>query len=208
MAPFTILHVCVGNICRSPMAERLLMVALRRQVGDRVDEFYLSHGAGTGTWHIGQPMNPPAARQVRQRGGDPNGFRARQVSTAMIDSSDLVLCATSEQVEHVLELRRSAEHRTFVLGEFGRLLAGLDLSALPPGAETASSAYERGVALVAAVDAARGGGRPGRDDDLADPWGLADGEFARVADQIEATVGPLAAALTGAAIGGRTRDRG
>jgi protein-tyrosine phosphatase len=208
VAPFTILHVCVGNICRSPMAERLLVSALRRRVGDRVDELYLSHGAGTGTWHIGEPMNPPAARQVRQRGGDPSRFQARQVSGALIDSSDLILCATADQVAHVLELRPSAEHRTFVLGEFGRLLAEVDLGALPRPAPTPDSAYQRGVALVAAVDAARGGqaadGRDGplrkaplRADNLTDPWGLADREFARVADQIEATVRPLAAALTG-----------
>jgi protein-tyrosine phosphatase len=206
--PFTILHVCVGNICRSPMAERLLMFALRGQVGDRVDELYLSHGAGTGSWHIGQPMNPPAARQVRQRGGDPSGFQARQVNGALIDSSDLILCATAEQVERVLELRPSAEHRTFVLGEFGRLLAEVDLAALPRRDETPASAHARGVALVAAVDAARGGDPAGdgrrparkpsrRADNLADPWGMADREFARVADQIEATVRPLAAALTG-----------
>jgi protein-tyrosine phosphatase len=206
--PFTILHVCVGNICRSPMAERLLTLALRRQVGDRVSELYLSHGGGTGTWHLGEPMNPPAARQVRQRGGDPSGFRARQVTAAMIDSSDLILCATADQVARVLELRPSAEHRTFVLGEFGRLLADVDLGALPPPTGAPTAAYDRGVALVAAVDATRGGapadGRarssrrlPSPADNLTDPWGRPEREYARVADLIEATVGPLASALTG-----------
>ena len=57
---FAVLHVCMGNICRSPLAERLLHLALRKHVGDRVDEEYLSHGAGTGGWHVGEGMNPPA----------------------------------------------------------------------------------------------------------------------------------------------------
>lgn len=195
MRPFTILHVCIGNICRSPMAERLLHLALRDQVGDRVDELYLSHGAGTGSWHVGEAMNPPAARQLRTRGGDPSGFQARKLSGALVDASDLVLCATSEQVTAVRSLRPDAAGRTFVLGEFGRLLSRVALDGLP------GEPYERGLALVAAVDAARStvdGRTPAeRRDDLDDPWGLADHEFSRVADEIEQTVQPLAAALTG-----------
>ncbi len=63
------------------------------------------------------------------------------------------------------------------------------------------SAYARGVALVEAVDAVRGGDigerEPSRrSDDLDDPYGMPDREFARVADVIEQTVVPLAQALT------------
>ena len=208
MAPFTVLHLCVGNICRSPMAERLLALALRKRVGDRIDELYLSQGAGTGSWHVGEPMNAPAARQLVLRGGDADGFRARKVTTQMIDTADLILCATAEQVHHVLDLRPDAAHRTFVLGEFGRLLADLDLNMLPRNDGSPASAYDRGIALVVLVDAARGGGAvwgsdgeqrvpPRRRDNLSDPWGMADHEFARVADEIEATVVPFAAALVG-----------
>jgi protein-tyrosine phosphatase len=206
--PFTVLHVCVGNICRSPMAERLLTLALRRRVGDDVEKHYLSHGAGTGSWHVGEPMNAPAARQLELRGGGAAGFLARRLSESMIDLSDLILCATSEQVRDVLRLRPDAVNKTFVLGEFGRLLGRIDPNVLPPADGTPQGAYDRGVALVVAVDAERGGGavwgsdgerrQPSRrGDDLADPWGMADREFARVADEIEQTVVPLAAALTG-----------
>jgi protein-tyrosine phosphatase len=194
--PFTVLHVCMGNICRSPMAERLLHLALRARVGDRVDELFLSHGAGTGGWHVGEPMNPPAARQVVHRGGDSTGFKARKLDTAMIEASDLILCASSDQVDYVVRLRPDAASRTFVLGEFGRLLADLPLAELP-----AADHSVRGIALVAAADAARldpaGRRAPAhRTDDLDDPWGKPDREFARVADEIERTVVPLAMALT------------
>jgi protein-tyrosine phosphatase len=208
MPPFTVFHVCVGNICRSPMAERLLVLELRRRLGARADEHVLSHGAGTGSWHVGEPMNAPAARQVRLRGGDPDGFRARRMTTAMIEASDLILCATSAQVAAVLDLRPDARPRTFVLGEFGRLLGGVDHETLPVPGASARSTYDRGVALVVAADAARGGGavwgsdgrdrRPSRPgDDLDDPWGMRDSEFARVADEIERTVVPLADLLVG-----------
>jgi protein-tyrosine phosphatase len=190
------------------MAERLLALALRRRVGESEEQLYLSHGAGTGSWHVGEPMNAPAARQLAQRGGFADGFLARRLTAGMIDNSDLILCATVEQVRDVLGLRPDAAHRTFVLGEFGRLLRGVDLNVLPPSDGSVEGAYDRGVALVVAVDAVRGGGAvwgsdgqrrhpPLRSDDLDDPWGMADREFARVADEIEQTVVPLASALTG-----------
>src|SRR5690242_10482200 len=112
----------MGNICRSPMAERLLALALRRRIGEDVEQLYHSHGAGLGSWHVGEPMNAPAARQLELRGGHAGGFRARRLTAGMIDTSDLILCATAQQTKDVLELRPEAAPRTFVLGEFGRLL--------------------------------------------------------------------------------------
>ncbi|MFD0785321.1 phosphotyrosine protein phosphatase, partial [Micromonospora azadirachtae] len=55
--------------------------------------------------------------------------------------------------------------------------------------------HDRGVALVAAVHAARHDAGPLTTDDLDDPWGRGDQCFSRVADEIEETVQPLAAAL-------------
>jgi protein-tyrosine phosphatase len=186
----------MGNICRSPMAEHLLDLALRKRIGDAIDTQYLNHGAGTGTWHVGEPMQPGAARQISARGGDPARFRARHVSRALIEASDLILTATAEQVEFVLDLSPDSAHRAFVLGQFGRLLPEVDLNALP-GAD--DSPYARGVALVAAVDALRQArwdkARPA--DDLPDPYGQPEREFARTADTIERTVIPLADVLVG-----------
>ncbi|MGH3648861.1 MAG: phosphotyrosine protein phosphatase [Micromonosporaceae bacterium] len=196
MPPFSVLHVCVGNICRSPMAERLLRARAAELVGaDPVDELLLSRSTGTGAWHIGQPMNPPAARQLRARDVDPLGFRARQLETDHIEASDLILTATAEQLDYVRSLRPDAADRTFVLGEFGRLLRGADLTELPAYAPKPDAVYARGVALVAMVDAARAGAAPLFGDDLDDPYGMDDTEFTRIADQIDATVRPLVAAL-------------
>jgi protein-tyrosine phosphatase len=193
MPPFTVLHVCMGNICRSPMAERLLAQAVREQGGS--DALVLSHSAGTGGWHEGEEMNPPAARQVKARGGDPGDFRARKLRAEHIDAADLVLTATADQSEYVAALRPDAAGRTFVLGEFGRLLDEVDLGALPRDARTPEEILARGVALVEAVDEARGDAEPHHTDDLDDPWGRGDQTFSRVGDEIEATVRPLATAL-------------
>lgn len=201
MPPFTVLHVCMGNICRSPMAERLLELAVAERLGrlggpDRsAGDLVHSHSAGTGGWHAGEEMNPPAARQVQSRGGDPAGFAARRLRSEHIDAADLVLTATADQQEYVVALRPDAAERTFVLGEFGRLLATVETGALPAAGPTPDAVYARGVALVAAVHAARAGAGALPTDDLDDPWGRGDQCFSRVADEIEETVHPLAAVL-------------
>jgi protein-tyrosine phosphatase len=211
--PFTVLHVCMGNICRSPMAERLLTGALRAGAlragvgappvaaagsaggGAAAGDLVLSHSAGTGGWHAGEQMNPPAARQVRARGGDVTGFAARKLRSEHIDAADLVLTATADQQEYVVALRPDAAGRTFVLGEFGRLLSAVDAAALPPAALTADHVFARGVAIVEAVDAARRDAPPLPGDDLDDPWGRGDHTFSRVADEIDETVRPFVALL-------------
>ncbi|GAA2363270.1 hypothetical protein Cme02nite_40700 [Catellatospora methionotrophica] len=195
MAPFTVLHVCMGNICRSPMAERLLALAVTEQAGPVGADLVLSHSAGTGGWHEGEEMNPPAARQVRSRGGSPDDFAARKLRAEHIEAADLILTATADQYDYVVALRPDAADRTFVLGEFGRLLPAVDPSALPTADRTPDAVYERGVALVAAVAAARNGEAAQAKDDLDDPWGRGDQVFARVADEIQATVHPLTAVL-------------
>lgn len=197
--PLSVLHVCMGNICRSPMAERLLVARFADAVGpDGPDPagLLLSHSAGTGGWHRGEHMNPPAARQVAERGGDPSGFVARQLHGEHIDSSELILTATGEQASYVTALRPDAAGRTFALREFARLLSDVDTGALPPAALTPDGVMTRGVALVEAADKVRDGRPTGPDDDLDDPWGLGDRFFARIADDIEAPLRRLVRFLT------------
>jgi protein-tyrosine phosphatase len=197
MAPFSVLCVCMGNICRSPMAERLLVADLVA-LGAAPDLVYV-HGAGTGGWHAGDAMDPQAARQVLARGGDTAGFRARKLLAEHVDASDLVLTATAEQVDFVVSLRPDAAPRTFVWGQFARLLpsAAADLTdghlGARPWRPATDDVYARGVALVDLVDKRRDQVRD--EDDLADPWGRPDDFFGVVADQVQALTRPLAAAL-------------
>ena len=72
-----ILFVCHGNICRSPMAERVFADLVRRQGG--AGEFEVA-SAATSREEIGHPIYPPAARLLRARGIDPAGHAARQVT--------------------------------------------------------------------------------------------------------------------------------
>ncbi|GAB2573772.1 hypothetical protein Aab01nite_20420 [Paractinoplanes abujensis] len=195
MAAFTVLHVCMGNICRSPMAERLLARAVRDRTGEQGDQLVHSVSAGTGGWHEGEEMNPPAARQVKARGGSDTGFEARKLRGDFIDEADLVLTATADQYDYVIALRPDAAARTFVTGEFGRLLRAVDASALPAAEPEPEAVRARGIAIVAAVRELRGDDAPLPSDDLDDPWGRGDQTFQRVGDEIEDTTVPFAKLL-------------
>jgi protein-tyrosine phosphatase len=195
VTPFTVLHVCMGNICRSPMAERLLARAVRDRAGDNTGELLRSLSAGTGGWHEGEQMNPPAARLVRARRGSDDGFVARKLRGDFIDEADLILTATADQYDYVVALRPDAVGRTFVLGEFGRLLGAVDRSALPPAEAKPEAVHARGAAIVKAVARLRGDDQPQGADDLDDPWGRGDQTFQRVGDEIEDTTVPFAALL-------------
>jgi protein-tyrosine phosphatase len=234
--PFTVLMVCMGNICRSPMAERLLQLRLSERLGDDAADLVVVHGAGTGAWHEGEPMHEQSAQEVLTRGGDPAGFQARALTAEMLgdwsltpdaffaaeaaedslaveaaaDSyrpedvepgdveeiaaeapgSDLILTASIEQVEFVVDLVPAASHRTFVLGEFARLAEQVDPASLPPAGASRKAVAARGRALVAAANRLRDGARFA--DQVPDPWGRAPEYFTAVADQIDAAVSVLA----------------
>ena len=190
MPPFAVLHVCMGNICRSPMAERLLMLAAQLRLAKvdataEVSDLLASASAGTGGWHEGEEMNPPAARQILLRGGSVDGFAARKLVTAHLLDADLILTATADQLDYVHALRPDAVGRTFVLGHLGRLLTAIDVAALPNAAVEPEAFFARAVAVVEAADRARGGSAAVHDDDLDDPWGRGEQTFARVADEID-----------------------
>ncbi|MEV4707209.1 phosphotyrosine protein phosphatase [Actinoplanes sp. NPDC049316] len=200
MPPFTVLHVCMGNICRSPMAERLLVLAARQRLaklgsGAALDDLLRSESAGTGGWHEGEEMNPPAARQIRLRGGSVDGFTARKLTSAHLAGADLILTATADQTDYVHALLPEAAHRSFVLGHLGRILREIDTAALPPAGTDPEAFAARAAALVAAADRGRGDKEPLPGDDLDDPWGRGDQTFQRVADEINESLYALVDAL-------------
>src|SRR4051812_41661490 len=193
MTPFVVLHVCMGNICRSPMAERLMILAAQQRLakldaGVAAGELLRSVSAGTGGWHEGEEMNPPAARQILLRGGSTDGFTARKLVTRHLLDADLILTATADQLEYVHALRPELTPRTFVLGHLARVVTEIDQSTLPPVTTDPAGFAARAAAVVAAADRAREAHPPLHEDDLDDPWGRGDQTFARIADEIDESV--------------------
>jgi len=73
----SVLFVCLGNICRSPLAEGAL-----RAEAQRIGLDLIVDSAGTGDWHAGEPPDERAQRTALRNGVDISGLRARQVKPA------------------------------------------------------------------------------------------------------------------------------
>ncbi|MBY8974243.1 low molecular weight phosphotyrosine protein phosphatase [Rhodobacteraceae bacterium NNCM2] len=84
--PMRILCVCLGNICRSPMAEGAL-----RKRGAEVGLVLEVDSAGTGAYHIGNPPDPRGLAAASARGYDNSALRARQVREADFHDFDLIV---------------------------------------------------------------------------------------------------------------------
>ncbi|MEY9215498.1 low molecular weight phosphotyrosine protein phosphatase [Thermobifida halotolerans] len=103
--PYRVCVVCLGNICRSPMAEKILTTDLGRAgLADRVRV----DSAGTGNWHVGADMDTRAAATLRKY-GYPTGHAARQFSPDWFAERDLVLAMDTDNLADLLRLAPDPE---------------------------------------------------------------------------------------------------
>ena len=183
MRAFRVLHVCTGNICRSPMAEHLMRVGLQQRLGPEADVFVIE---SAGTWgHTGASMEPFTLTTLTGLGVDGSTFQARELVAEHVAGADLVLTATREHRAASVVLQPRAARRTFTLREFDRLLTGIDVAALPTG-----DRVERAQAVVVAAAGQRGLIRADRpeDDDLADPYQGPESGFTTCGQLVQATL--------------------
>lgn len=131
--PYRICVVCLGNICRSPMGERVLAaeVAEAGLAGKVVVE-----SAGTGDWHLGEAMDPRASAELARRGHDGAAHKARQIRPDWLDRYDLLLAIDRS---NLAALRTMASGRPELAGRIA-LLRAFDPAA-PGGAEVPDPYY-------------------------------------------------------------------
>ncbi len=108
-----VLFVCLGNICRSPLAQGVFEDLMRRE---RLEDEVFVESAGTGRWHVGSPPDERAQRSASSRGLDLSTQRARQVTPDDCQSFDYILTMDEENARAVAALCRkgSAKVRPFL----------------------------------------------------------------------------------------------
>ena len=85
---YSVALVCLGNICRSPMAD----VVLQKHLADAgLDDRVTVASSGTGDWHLGHPMDRRAAATLTAAAYDASRHRAQQFAPTWLDEHDLVL---------------------------------------------------------------------------------------------------------------------
>ena len=98
--------VCLGNICRSPMAEGIMRHKLQ-QMGIET----LIDSAGTGGWHAGESPDPRAIKAMRQHQIDIAGLVARQFQVSDFDRFDLILAMDESNHADLIQLASTAQQK-------------------------------------------------------------------------------------------------
>lgn len=97
----SVLFVCLGNICRSPMAEAVLRHQLREE---GLVEKVRVDSAGTGNWHAGEPPHRGTRDLLADRGISVNGIRARQIGKQDLENFDYVIVMDNNNYGDVKKL--------------------------------------------------------------------------------------------------------
>ena len=190
-----ILVVCTGNICRSPLAEKLLQ---SRLTAAGVPAIVTSAGTRAMVDH---PMTDEAAFLATQYGAEPTLHAAQQLTSDRIAAADLVLTATREHRGEVVSLHPRANRYAYTLNQFARLV-----EANPPAVEL--SAVELWVVepvetptindYLAEIAATKGLALPPtrpEDDDIEDPYRRSAEVYDRVGLVIDESVTTITTAL-------------
>jgi protein-tyrosine phosphatase len=183
----SVLVVCTGNICRSPLGEGFLRRALQARLGDATPEV---GSAGTFGWE-GSGATSESVEAGAERGLDVSEHVARRLVPQLVEDAALVVTMTAEHRDEVVAMLPSAAARTFTLKELARLAEALPAPTTPADLES----------RVAAATSLRSRGFEGNpfDEDVTDPLGAPLDTYRAIAWEIETYADRMAEALLGPA---------
>lgn len=166
----TILAICTGNICRSPVLARLLAA--------RTDGTVQIESAGVRA-RVGEPIALKMASLLQSRGLDSGQFSARQLTPEMIRSATVIITMSRSQRSAVVRAVPEAVRRTYTLLELAHVLS------TSPGPRTATDDATRWAKIPELVSLERLNHSAGtRELDIEDPWGRSDKAFRRAFERI------------------------
>ncbi|MGH2673796.1 MAG: low molecular weight phosphatase family protein [Actinomycetota bacterium] len=173
----SILLVCTGNVCRSPIAEGMVRSILQARFGAAAPSVA---SAGTAGW-VGSAADPSSVAAAAELGIDISAHRARQLRVDDVRSAELVLAMASEHRDAASRLFPGTEGRIFTLKELVLLLEDL------PEAPSSGQLEDVLAAQVSAAHASRVGAIRDRrrDEDVMDPLGMPPDSFRAVARDLD-----------------------
>ncbi|MGH9283286.1 MAG: hypothetical protein ACRD0S_10175 [Acidimicrobiales bacterium] len=172
-----VLVVCLGNICRSPMAAAFLAARLEELGVD-------AHVHSAGLLSSGRRVPEHGVAVMAARGFDTSAHRSRRLSAELVDPADLIVAMARDQVDEIAVAHPEARARAFTLKELVR--TGERLGARRPG--ESMSGY------VAQLHTGTSAG----DDDIDDPIGGPRSVYEATAAEVEDLTARLARLLAGA----------
>lgn len=130
---YRIALVCLGNICRSPMAD--VVLASRIAAAGLAEQVQVV-SAGTGSWHVGEPMDERAAALLTKEGYDAQHHRARQIAASWLDEQDLLLAMDATNLSDLRALAPSG-----AAAQDGRVRLFRDFDPVRPGSDVPDPYY-------------------------------------------------------------------
>lgn len=122
-----ILMVCLGNICRSPMADGLMRKKIEElKLNAEVDS------AGTGDYHVGEAPDPRMRETAKHFGVPIDALRGRQFTAADFDMFDRIYVMDKSNLENVLKLAKTDAHKQKVKLILNESNPGQDLEVPDP----------------------------------------------------------------------------
>jgi len=130
----SLLFVCLGNICRSPLAE-----GIAKREADRLDLELHIDSCGTGDWHIGEPPCTDSVRIAKEHGLDISMLRARQITKSDLETFELIVALDEKNLQ---DLRAMGAKKVVKLGSYGYDGADVPDPYFFPGYEGFEKVYE------------------------------------------------------------------
>jgi protein-tyrosine phosphatase len=122
--PISVLFVCMGNICRSPMAEAVFRHLV--QEAGLAPRFKIA-SVGTGGWHVGERPHPGTQAVLQRNGVAVGDQRAQRLSHADLDHYDYIIAMDEENLDDISRLRHDAAGTVRRLLEFAPAGGPLDV---------------------------------------------------------------------------------
>ena len=104
--PLRVLFVCLGNICRSPLAEVVVKSVAQDQ--GLLDQFHFE-SAGTGSWHVGGGADPRSASKALEKGLSLENHQAQQITPSNIGDWDIFVAMDSENQRNLIAMGAKPE---------------------------------------------------------------------------------------------------
>jgi protein-tyrosine phosphatase len=172
----SILVVCTGNVCRSPVAEALLRTSFEQRFGARAPSVA---SAGTAGWQ-GSDASPGSIAAAAELGIDLRGHRARALALEDVWEAVLLLAMAAEHRDVIGAVAPESAERAFTLKELVRLL-----EALPAPPESSDPVVALAARVGEAAALRRGGFAQAADLDVEDPLGKPQEQYGEMATELD-----------------------
>ncbi|MGN1400347.1 MAG: low molecular weight protein-tyrosine-phosphatase [Bacillus sp. (in: firmicutes)] len=106
-----VLFVCLGNICRSPMAEAMFRDLVKRE---GLEGKIAVDSAGTGDWHVGQPPHKGTRQLLDEKRVSYEGMKARQLTTQDFKDFHYIIGMDSSNMENIGKMGTESSKAAFI----------------------------------------------------------------------------------------------